>query len=277
MLYTLTMINAVLSQIKLLETGLICPFEWQETDQSSGDLSIEDINLIRNPFPVVPLEDGNYLLLDDADLYRFLAESDLRHLPVQVLSPENVTVTSEHLALVGFERADLINLIARDPNQIVPGGKSTPCPEGYVPIKFDFVDADPQTVFFRHSSRIGCPLSIQILFRDILNRGEYSSAVDHRELHDVVVKVPSPSALVTLPPFSLAEMQSAAVSDRLFPPGFLRPSTNSRIVSIDFPLSVLRSDISGEEKESFLRELIVFRNRNRRTSCYTGQVFILNR
>jgi hypothetical protein len=269
--------KSVLSQIRIIDSNLILPFEWEEADSDISGLSPDDISQVRNPFPVIRVPDGNYLLLEDAPLFRFLAGSGAGHVPAQVYPEASIKVLSDKLALVGFSYEDLITLVARHPDQLAVGDGGSGGSDGFIEIGLDFNGSRQINLLLRHSSRTGCPASLDCLFRAIMSKGPYLPMVDQDDLADHVIKPVSPSAIMTLPTFSLDELKSAAASDRLFPPNIVRPVSDYRVISIDFPVSVLRSDISGEEKELFLRELILFRERTRKTTCLQGMVYILNR
>jgi hypothetical protein len=53
--------------------------------------------------------------------------------------------------------------------------------------------------------------------------------------------------------------------------------TPFRVFNIDFPVSVLESDLPGAEKETFLKDLILYREQGCRTTYFEGPVYILNR
>jgi hypothetical protein len=102
--------------------------------------------------------------------------------------------------------------------------------------------------------------------------------LSHQQVNSRAVTRPiSFSARLTLPPFSNHDLAEAAISDQFFPPRILSPRTSSRVLSIDYPISVLDSDSSLEEKQAFLQDLITLREQSHRTSLYDGQVFVLNR
>lgn len=274
MLCSRYMNSAVLSQIRIVDTDSVCPFEWTEPER---DRSLERPNLVRDPFPVTPLDDGDYLLLADTGLFSRLAGHGLPHIPVQVYPEERVSVTSERLALIGFGYDDLINVVAKHPDQIIISRPDESPPTGFFPVGFEFGDELTITVYLRHSSRIGCAGSLDSLFRAIHSHGRYFPAFESRHPNHAIVKSALPTAHISLPAFSLKDLQAAATSDRLFPPELIRPRTVYRVINIDFPVDVLADDISREEKDAFLRELIVFREQSRRTSFFEGQVYILNR
>lgn len=266
--------SAVLSQIRIVDTDSVCPFEWTEPER---DRSLDRPNLVRDPFPVMPLDDGNYLLLADVGFYERLADYDIPHIPVQVYPEERVSVTSERLALIGFDYDDLIAVVAKHSDQIIISRSDESPPTGFFPVGFEFGDELTITVYLRHSSRIGCAGSLDCLFRAILSHGRYFPAFESRHPNQAILKSALPTAHISLPAFSLKDLQAAATSDRLFPPDLIRPRTGYRVINIDFPVDVLASDISRDEKDAFLRELIVFREQSRRTSFFEGQVYILNR
>ena len=148
---------------------------------------------------------------------------------------------------------------------------------GYIQLMIEFPGRAPQTLYFRDSGRTGCAASLDLFFRYILQHGDFRPVVELRETDETVFRGVSFSAFLSLPPFGLEDLETAAKTDRLFPPNIISVQTESRVFYIDFPQSVLRSDISIREKETFLRDLLRLREQSRRTWHYQGQIYILNR
>ena len=146
----------------------------------------------------------------------------------------------------------------------------------YLPLHFTFENQDPLWVYLRNSTLNGCPLPLDAIFRLIQARGRYAPFFEYGENCDAVLKIDPPRGVVSLPKFSLDDLKSAALAERLYPPEIIKVYSNTRIVNIDFPVSVLSSDLPLTDKESFLRELITYREQSNKTAFFEGQVYILN-
>lgn len=267
------------AQIRIIESHSIRPFEWPEDDRVSGRSDRTYGRTIRHPFLVSPLENGSYLLLEEADLYRRLYQSGLSHLPVQSAAIADLKVAGGRIGLIDYHQDDLDRLASRYPDQILvrPDGDGDCPPEGFIALPIEFFKGAGRVIYLRHLTKRGCPIPMQHLFRSIRRRGRYLQLRPEPICSQSVTRPISFSARLTLPPFSNHDLAEAALTDRLFPPRILSPKTSSRVLNIDFPTSVLGSDNSLEEKQTFLQDLIALREQSHRTSLYDGMVFVLNR
>jgi hypothetical protein len=123
----------------------------------------------------------------------------------------------------------------------------------------------------------GCPQPLQELFRAINHKGRYQPIVSAVARPDAVCKTAELSGTLRLPLFTLEDIGGAVTSGHLFPPNIISVWLDSRVLSLDFPMSVLRSEIPIEEKDSFLRDLITCREQAYKTACIEGHVYLLNR
>ncbi len=267
----------LLSQIRILSPSQIYPFERPASLGTDFDLS--NINQIRHPFLVTSLDSGDFLLLEEVDYFQALIQSGLGHVPVQICSPEDISLEAVRLGLINFGYDDLVRLSTKHPDQIVlkSGPDSQERLAGYVTLKVEFIGSPSVDVCLRHSSRTGCPLPLDYFFRAVNQVGRYLPVVDRRKNPDSITRVSSLSGFASLAPFTLDDLKAAAVSDRRFPPNVTKVRARRRILSIDYPTTVLLSEISADEKEAFLKDLIALREQNHKTSFYDGQVYILNR
>jgi len=122
-------------------------------------------------------------------------------------------------------------------------------------MRFDFADQASRDLLIRHSQRRGCPEGLRSLHREI------------GRLTRIVASVPA---------FAFDDLVYAVNTESLFPHGIVDVSASFRLLDIDLPMNVLRAKTPVEEKELFLRDLLHLRQQSRRTSRYTGQVFVLN-
>ena len=269
--------NGLLSQIRIIESRRILPFEWESEPESARNADNGNGTLIRHPFPVVEIDKDNFLLLEDSERYRELSGAGLEHLPVQVCGRKAVRIAIQRLGLVNFGFNDLTRLSTKYADQIVIGEPGQEEPSGFIAVGFEFPYREPLPVFLRNSTRTGCPWPLEQIFRAILDIGRYVPRLDRRASGDGVFRTVTHSGTMTLPSFALEDLELAAKSDRLFPPNVIRVLADSRVFNIDFPISVLRADISIAEKELFLKDLITIREQACKTTFFEGRVYILNR
>ncbi|MDD3732038.1 MAG: hypothetical protein PHU88_06650 [candidate division Zixibacteria bacterium] len=270
------MIKSLLSQIRILPAERIYPFEWYEPKLNPDDLNVNELNLIRHPFMVSCLPDNNYLLLGQTTLFRALQDAGLKHFPIQICRNEHLRFLPQKISLVDFTVEDMSRFALKFPKQVIFSPQEQPCLSNYISFQFTFNDEPPLWIYLRDSTRNGCPLPLEIIFKAILARGSYVPVYECREFHDTIFKARRLNNIISLPTFELVDLKAAAMSERLFPPDIIKVFSSTRIVNIDFPLTVLDSDLPLDEKESFLRELIAYREQANRTIFLEGTVYILN-
>lgn len=269
----------IFTQLRLLETDQLYPFESVRLLENRMTVDLDDISFLRHPFLVTAMDGDDYLLLEQTEHFCALTEAGLAHVPVQVCPAGSLSTLSGRVGLTNFDHADLFRVSARYPEQIrvqAPTEEYSRTGEGLV-LGFEFPEQGTLDVHLRHASRAGCPASLETLFHAILTRGHWAPVVETSDDDDTVTRLTEYSATVTVPAFGLEALKTAASTDRLFPPGIATVESTWRALNIDFPMSVLTSPIPIEEKQRFLRELILLRRRTRRTSSYQGRIYLLNR
>lgn len=266
------MMNSILQQIQIVDVQSVMPFE-------CSLVQVEPISLmpslVRNPFPVIRIHDS-FLLLDDTDLFEALVRQGLKHLPVQVIPEVLVSVNPTSLGLQRYTARNLRRTASIRPEMIKLADKGD-CPTGFVPALVTYADDYKQWLHLRHSGRVGCPTSLMILMREIITTGDYFVLSERSDQQDGIIRYPRNDATLTLPSFTLEDIKSAALSERYFPVGVIRVSSGCRAFNLDFPMNVLCDNISTDEKQAFVRELVWMRERAHKTAMIDGRVYLLNR
>ena len=267
----------LLSQIRILDSDQVYPFEWSVPDNNQPDL--DDIRFVRHPFPVCRLNDDSYLLLEDARYFKALTEFGLEYVPVQLCPRADLEVVSHRLGLVDFFYDDVLRVASKHPDQISidPPAEGAGSASKFMKLDFLFSDGRSISAYFRHSSRSGCPAPLQHFFRAIVQKGRYMQAVEIADDNGALTRSASFSAVVILPAVTIEDLATAALAELLFPPGIITVQANARVLDVDFPVSVLKSHIPPAEKEAFLRDLLTLRRRACRTTFYEGRILLLNR
>lgn len=264
-----------LLHIQILPVERIYAFEAGAED--AGESVDEELRLVRDPFPVVDLDECGYLLLQDTERFNAALREGLIHVPAQIVREPNLKVCCETIALPGLSRKDLVEIALNHPDDILPASDEQSTPAGYYAVYFRFADLTTLTLSLRHSAKIGCPDGFNVLFNEIKGAGRYVRFVEDSGRRDHLLKGSGDDTIMTIPGFTLADLRMAALSGDLFPSRIVRVVPDCRVIAIDFPISVLRADIPVEEKQSFLHDLISLREQANRTSVIEGRVYILNR
>jgi hypothetical protein len=269
------MTNSVLAMLRLLEVKQIVCFDWSDLDPNSHS-EIEE-RFIRHPFPVLGLGDDSYLLLQDSERFRTLVGAGIEQVPVQICTRKSLRVVSPRLALSKFTYGDLQQFVEEHHSlaTLADPGHSALKSE-YLHLVFEFPRNPSVIAHFLTDNQIGCPQSIELFFKCILRRGSYLPDWGSGQYSDAVLRSQTISGFLTMPMFDLPTLERAAFSEQLFPPNVINVQTDRRVFNIDFPLSVLRADISIEEKEQFLKDMVMIREQSCRTTFFEGQVYILN-
>ena len=280
MLKSIIMKTEILSRLRILGADRIFPFEWFADSQKTKISNLNEINLIRHPFMVTGIDNGNFLLLDDTVYFKALVDSGLRYIPVQVCRPDEIFFEQQQLGFIDYYYEDLLRISSKHPEQIILEMKTDnkKAIDGYIAIEVEFTNKPAIRVYLRHSSRTGCPHPLEFIFRSIAQKGRYLPGIDRNNTSPESITKSKPfSGLIKLPNFILDDLKTAAKTDNLFPVNIININTRHRFLNIDYPMSVLTSEITPREKEVFLKELITIREQNRRTSFYEGHVYLLNR
>ncbi len=264
-----------LRQLDIIERDRIVPFEWPDPDSQFTD---DNSKLFHHPLLVTPIDENSVLLLTDSELFYGMGESGLEFFPVQVCPSKEITVESETLGLVRFSRAELQRAVAKMPDRVILTEADSDRPgDDFRPVTFSFIDGTRCLAHIRHSSRAGCPPPLEEIFHAISRDGAWFPLPGSQLNDSLWNDYPHMTAIMSLPPVSLDDLLSAVAATRLFPPGAIGIRTVSRILNIDFPLSVLTDNCPIEDKRAFLHDLISLRVRRRRLSLHHGRVYLLNR
>ncbi|MFH2049339.1 MAG: hypothetical protein ABIJ12_07825 [bacterium] len=269
----------IISQIRVVDHSRILPFECLDIKDDISDISLDEMKLIHHPFLVTRFK-NDYMLLNDTSYYESLKRAGLKHFPVQVVSPVNLDCQVNKLGLIGFKFEHLQHLAGKFPSRINISQNKNGFPnDHYLKVEFQFDNGSnlqKQYAFLRHSSRFGCPHSLENLFRAIRSYGDYIPIIERNVSDSSLMRICSLSGTMLLPSFNLNDINSALESDNLFPPNIIEAKSDCRILNIDFPLSVLLSNAPTDEKELFFKELVNLRLQSRKFSYHEGQVYIFN-
>lgn len=254
----------------------LLPFEWNRGEAEAKHAKWFESDLIHHPLRITPIDNENYLVLDHNEIYYQACEQELENVPVLICDHKELNIISNQLGLVNFDRHDLIRLAEKHPEQIVINEKLKSQNDLYLLFKFSFNDDSTQKVYLRNSTQTGCPFPMELIFRAILENGRVVPFYYRRPKSDSLTRIQNITSFIELPGFSLLDLKNAAQSERYFPPEIINVQSQLRVFNIDYPMSILSSDISIDEKRAFLKEMVNLREQSQKTAYYQGKIYLLN-
>ena len=272
--------SADIPHLKVVATNKLHPHELPDEQRARPLVSaLRRDRVLKNPPVVLPFEDKEeYVVLDGANRVTALKLLDSPHALVQIasLKREKVEVkTWNHVLMgLGVEQAKAAlsasRAIEKDPGRLGQMGAN---PDGLLRIEFSNGDA-----FAVDRSQDGLEERIEML-NEVVDtyRGEvHFERTSEDSLKSMGQVYNSVAALVVFPEFTPDEVVRAAAQNWHFPPGITRFIISPRALRLNYPLAMLDSDESLEEKQQHLSTWIRSRVQNRRVRFYAESTFLFD-
>ena len=264
--------NEILKAMRILPIEQIFPFELCSKIDDSNDF--QEINHIRHPFLVSKISNEKYILLEQSEEFYTLKETGLTQIPVQIVAFEQLQITQDRIGLYSFNQDDLQEMLSEESNKFsLDNGKNS---DQFDSITVE-IDQMKHRLFFKFSNGNGCSDSISSFFKYIAQNGGYRMVRGEQSLSDSLMKIQPFNSTVSMMKINYQQLIDAVRTEQLFPPEIIHIDVDVRMLYVDFPISVLSADISINEKEEFLKELIMLREQAEKTSFYQGRIYLFNR
>lgn len=265
----------MIDRLKIILLDQILVFE-SYSRQKAAKLAdeIQNDGRLKNPLLVYPMAD-KYLMLDNRSLFEAIKLTEVSHIPVQIADHNTVSAHSWQRILENWNIDDLTEFCKRFPRQITilknPTGLLSPDQAEVI-----FPDRQRLRLNFNSDSHL-VRADIYVKFGEMIGQDNsgYRAILQVGDV-DCLDLYPGASAAIFPPIFGLDELGSIAYRKILLPEGVVRIDQPGRILGIDYSLSILRENVSPEEKESFLKQLIRMRMHSDRTAYYNSSIFMFN-
>lgn len=262
-------------QVKIIPTECIVPFEATILSDNHG-LGESERSLIRNPFLVMPLDEDQYLLLDEAPRLAAVVASGIQQVPVQVCPPNSFRITTEPQALYGLDSAALNLIVERSEQRVMMAEESKELPQGYIPVVIDGPGGEQMALAVKKGDQLGYAEGLRYLLTAIDSIGRFAPHLAEWTAGEPLLRTSTADAVLFPPTLTIDDLCAAASDNCLLPAGLVRIEADSRILAIDFPASVLLSDLPIDQKTAFLHDLISLRRQTNKTAIVQGRVYIMN-
>jgi hypothetical protein len=265
----------MIEKLKIIPADRVISFESYSEDRAAKlALDIEQDGKLKNPLLVYPLK-KNYLLLDDASILAALKTLGVVHVPIQLAGADILSVHPWQRIVEEWRPEDLLNFCSKFPRQIrIEKGPTDQLAANQVEVRFRddtvfrlrfrsrsyLIRVDMCAKFFDYLSRYRKSYRAKLNYDDSAIFNEFSGA----------------SAVVFPPSFSLAELAGIALRNIHLPQGLVRIDQPNRVLGIDYSLSILSQSAPADEKELFLRQLLMMRMSSDRVAYYDGGIFMFN-
>lgn len=259
--------------MKIVPTESVRLYEAVPVDHDSEPALPE---VVKHPFLVLPRSDDEYLLIEGTEEFHRLSSLGVESVPIQLADPSELRIEHLRVGFEGFDESHLQSLTARHSDEINVLTASKEIGPGYWRAAIHFTRGETVVLQLRHSDSIGCPRSLSRLLGLAERVGGYRLLGQEETITSTPIRVNEVTARLSLPKLDLKRLQGAADSLNLFPPNIISIACTQRVLNVDFPVSVLKSDRPDSDKQDFLRDLITLRERTRRTRMLEGRVYLMN-
>jgi hypothetical protein len=265
----------MVENLRIISSDKIIAFESPSTDRVAkiaAEMARDD--KLKNPLLVYPLNE-KYLMIDDVSILEALKSLEVTHIPIQLADIERLSVNPWQRVVENWYKKDLIHFCERFPRQIrISFVAKSKLERQQAEIRFR--DKTCLRLTLLSDSYLVRAEMLRNFFADLTQAHQcFRAKLDIGE-SDPLRDFPNSSAAIFPPVFDITELADMAVRKMYLPQGIVRVDQPGRVLGIDYSLSILREDVSSEEKESFLKQMIHMRMSSDRTAYYEGFVYMFN-
>lgn len=239
---------------------------------------LSEVGLLKNP-PMVMETKGGYMVLDGATRSAALRQMGLPHMLVQVVTAEAeglqlntwshiIRQIDKTLLLQLLQELPEVDLIASDLDSVKEAQieYGSLCTLHFVDGEILLVQAKPSVNRIKAQNKLTTTYIDAGLTSRTLNQN--IRQLQH-EYEDMI-------ALVTFPRYEVEQVMQLAQAGRRLPAGITRFVVPGRILRVNVELSVLRSDQSLRDKNLWLQEYLMVKQKEGRIRFYAEPVYLLD-
>ena len=239
---------------------------------------LTEAGLLKNP-PLVMETKGGYMVLDGATRSAALRRMGLPHMLVQVFTAEaeGMQLNTWYHVIRQLDKTALIQLIQDLPEVDLIASDLDSVAEEQIELgslcTLNFVDGEIFLVQPKPgANRIEALNKLTVAYIDagLISRtlNQNVRQLQH-EYEDMI-------ALAVFPKYEVEQVLQLALAGRRLPAGITRFIVPGRILRVNIELSVLKSDQSLRDKNHWLQEYLIFKQKEGRIRFYTEPVYLLD-
>lgn len=233
---------------------------------------------LKNP-PLVMETDNGYMVLDGATRSTALRQLGLPHMLVQVFQAdtEGLELETWYHVIREIDRDDLLQLLRSLPDiELVPSA-----PERAMEAQLEYgslcyIQLAGGGVYLVHAragaNRLDALNQLTTTYID----ASRTSRTLSRDMAQLQHEYPDMAALVVFPVYTVEQVIQLACAGRRLPAGITRFIVPGRILRVNLDLEILRSDLSIREKNRWLHDLLLEKQKNGQIRYYAEPVYLLD-
>lgn len=233
---------------------------------------------LKNPPLVMETEQG-YMVLDGATRSTALRQLGLPHMLVQIFQAETegLQLNTWYHVIRQVDKTTLLKVLYSLPDiELVPSTAGGVTEEQLAYGSLCYLQfTDGQVYLVQAKAGVNRLEALNQLTAAYID-ASYTSRTLIREMAQLQHEFPDMVALVVFPVYSVEQVVQLAQAGRRLPAGITRFIVPGRILRVNLDLEILRSDQSLREKNRWLHEQLLDKQRNGRIRFYAEPVYLLD-
>ena len=239
---------------------------------------LSEAGVLKNPPLVMETEEG-YMVLDGATRSTALRQMGLPHMLVQVFTSdtEGLQLNTWSHIIRQLEKEDLLQLLKDLPEiKLIPSDV-----ESVTEAQFEYGSlctlhfTDGEIFLVQARAGINRLEAQNILTTTYIDAGLIERALT-QNIRQLQHEYEDMIALVVFPKYEVEQVIRLAQAGRRLPAGITRFIVPGRVLRINLKLSILKSDLSLRDKNRWLQEYLIDRQREGRIRFYAEPVYLLD-
>jgi hypothetical protein len=245
--------------------------------------AIEESGILRNPPIVMPLEDGTerYMVLDGANRSTALQEMGVPHTVAQIVRADDPGLELDpwNHVVWGANSDTLLDWARMVPDlNLLPSNEENlfrDLLDVHSLALLQLADGRVYTAYARTLDMIPRVKTLNALVKSYADRTSMDRTTSYqvKSLHELYTEL---SGLVLLPPFRVDDILCLAGEGCLMPAGSTRFTISGRALHVNFPLGILNSAQSLEEKNDQLKKWLQDSLANKHVRYYAEPIFMFD-
>ena len=244
---------------------------------------IEESGVLRNPPIVSPLEDGTerYMVLDGANRTTALREMGVPHTVAQIVMPDDpgLDLNPWNHVVWGVSADTLLDWILSVPNLTLLPSEEAHLFRDLLDIhSLALIQLADGRIYTAYTQTLELMKRVTVLNALVLSYTSHTfmDRTTNYKVESLKVLYSELSGLVLLPPFRMDDVLCLAGEGCLMPAGSTRFSISGRALHVNFPLGILNSLVSIEQKNEQLKEWLQDSLANKRMRYYAEPVYMFD-
>ncbi len=269
----------MIPKLKIVPLSKIIPvMEYSKTKVEYIKEIIETSGNIGTPVSLIDLPDKNYLLLDDSSILKVAEDFDIKFLPAQLTSQDQIMDITAEVFVENFNPDLIDQFISIFPRvaTICIGRKEIKQHQNDLKMVFSRENEKDIVVCFKNCNSDILPGGIFDFFNYLERTCRMSRKIHSKKIRTANIRPNQDFWSFKIEGLNFNHIKAAVALHKYFPAGLIRFNYKCRVVGIEYPINVLNEKVSIREKERFLYDLVNFRLNNEQTEYIEGGVYLLN-